>query len=135
MSPPLVSAVPRTTVVRHRLDHLYRTTIAASADSNSEARLAERDLVAGFQPHPSGSCENWHHLPLSDDMRPMHAAIVVDAEFLGTRFVGEVRVLTRHTLVDVARSLDERDIVGSNQSAVRILDFGAPAQIDPFGHK
>src|SRR6185436_2480733 len=44
----------------------------------------------------------------------------------------DVRVLTGNALVDLSRSLDEGDVVASDQAAIGIFDCDAPAQIDPL---
>jgi hypothetical protein len=49
------------------------------------------------------------------------------------RLVGDVRVLPRNSLVDIAASLGERDVIRPNEPVAVVSDLSPPANVDAGG--
>src|SRR5213592_3942865 len=73
---------------------------------------------------------------VSNDPRSMNASIIMKAELSGARFEGDVRVLPRHTLVDIAGSFRKHYVIRSDEFVSTIAHLYASAQIDsPAGER
>jgi hypothetical protein len=95
-------------------------------DFDSQARLSEHDFVARLETNPtspSGDCER---PAVSNNAGPVDAAVVMQPEFSGTRFVRDVSVLAGDTLVDVVGPFRKCHLVCSDEPAMTISHLGAP---------
>jgi len=81
--------------------------------SDSDTRLPQNHLVSRLEANAPGPSWDRYGSALSHDSCSVSAPVIVQAEKTGTRLAGDVRVLSRDTLVDVPRFFGECHVVGS----------------------
>src|SRR5262249_49899348 len=101
---------------------------------DSHARLAEDNFIVRLQPNATRTAEDRNGSAPAHDGGSVLAAVIVQSEVTGA-LVGDVRMLPRNGLVDVARSFGEHDVVRANEPVAMIPYLGAPADVNARGGK
>jgi hypothetical protein len=104
--------------------------VELSNEPDPQTRVSENDLVGRLEADAARPSRNRDAPSVSDDARPMFAAVIVQAKAPGDWLVRNVCMPAGDALIDVARSLEECHVVGSNEPVPAVAHLGTSADVD-----